>query len=639
MQEFHKQEPLRKIYSRITTFTKICQEHIIVTKPVSDINAKNRFHSVANLEVDATKFCDRARFNFDLNFDGGKSRPLRLRNKETSDSLRVKNFYESRSQEVLLGDMRKSRGGKARLSPAKKRKLSPRKSTLQHRQSLKRQDSPSEPSFSLSSSSQSSRVTRGANDSVIILSPTKAQPTNKSKSSPRGGPGVNPTMANSQHLKRIRLLDSSSTSTRSSGNETIDLVDDDDEEDYLDLLNEEEATIKPNVPKIEDKEIILLSDEDSKSELSELPAPVMPVGIITGGNEDCEIIAVKVVGTHDSTSRRKSLSNSGKFPVGQRKSLNLSYKNVKSAVDKAKKCISSNLAKTSGASHAIRKNKNKQKKGSQGPKMLGHGNRRPYLEFQTPVSMQKSKPPQRRPTSPIFLLDRELGPANRANRATNFQSGRPSHFPSTSSVWRRGPTSSRGMRETTPNPFFGRMPVPLLPPQQPLIPVEPNFISVPKTSQELRTPVDGSNVAMSHKGKKTFSCRGIQICVEFFKRRGHEVVAFVPQYRRKHSESEDTDILDAMETEGTVKFTPSREVGGKRIAAYDDRFIVQYAHLKEAIIISNDNFKDIYEEQPEWRETLKFRILQFTWMDEHCIMFPTDPMGRGGPNLETFLRF
>ena len=34
--------------------------------------------------------------------------------------------------------------------------------------------------------------------------------------------------------------------------------------------------------------------------------------------------------------------------------------------------------------------------------------------------------------------------------------------------------------------------------------------------------IDGSNVAMSHGNKETFSCRGLKLCVEWFKNRGHK---------------------------------------------------------------------------------------------------------------------
>lgn len=59
--------------------------------------------------------------------------------------------------------------------------------------------------------------------------------------------------------------------------------------------------------------------------------------------------------------------------------------------------------------------------------------------------------------------------------------------------------------------------------------------------------------------------------MDFFKRRGHDVIAVVPQFRRRQTESLDPEVLDALENQGLIRFTPSREVGGHRIASYDDR--------------------------------------------------------------------
>lgn len=92
--------------------------------------------------------------------------------------------------------------------------------------------------------------------------------------------------------------------------------------------------------------------------------------------------------------------------------------------------------------------------------------------------------------------------------------------------------------------------------------------------------VDGSNVAMSHGNKEVFSCLGIRLCVDWFKNRGHkDITVFVPKWRKESCRPDnpirDQDILNEMEKERMLVFTPSRLVGGKRTVCYDDRYILK----------------------------------------------------------------
>lgn len=86
------------------------------------------------------------------------------------------------------------------------------------------------------------------------------------------------------------------------------------------------------------------------------------------------------------------------------------------------------------------------------------------------------------------------------------------------------------------------------------------------SSTDLRPVViDGSNVAMSHGNKEVFSCRGIKICVDWFRARGHkEITVFVPKWRKEASRPDnpvvDQEILGELERDRLLVFTPSRLV-------------------------------------------------------------------------------
>lgn len=150
--------------------------------------------------------------------------------------------------------------------------------------------------------------------------------------------------------------------------------------------------------------------------------------------------------------------------------------------------------------------------------------------------------------------------------------------------------------------------------------------------------IDGSNVAIGHSNNRFFSVKGLQIAIEYFVKKGHKVTAFVPQYRKKYKETSDCKLLNKLADKGYVVFTPSREVNGRRITPYDDRYIIQYAAACEGIVVSSDNYRDLLTEKPEWRQTIEKRLLMPTWVGD-VLMFPQDPLGRNGPSLDCFLRF
>ncbi|MBN3321062.1 N4BP1 protein, partial [Atractosteus spatula] len=135
-----------------------------------------------------------------------------------------------------------------------------------------------------------------------------------------------------------------------------------------------------------------------------------------------------------------------------------------------------------------------------------------------------------------------------------------------------------------------------------------------------------------------FSCRGIAIAVESFWKRGHrDITVFVPQWRMKKDPlTTEQHFLTQLEALRLLSFTPAREVCGQRIASHDDRFLLHLAERTGGIIVTNDNLKEFVSMSESWKEIIKKRLLQFTFVEDY-FMIPDDPLGKNGPRLEEFL--
>ena len=78
--------------------------------------------------------------------------------------------------------------------------------------------------------------------------------------------------------------------------------------------------------------------------------------------------------------------------------------------------------------------------------------------------------------------------------------------------------------------------------------------------------------------------------------------------------------------------------------AYDDRYIVQNAAAKDGIIVSNDQFRDLMDEEESFKDAIENRLLNFNFVTDKdgisdTFMVPHDPRGKNGPRLEQFLMF
>ncbi|XP_022222746.2 uncharacterized protein LOC111074321 isoform X2 [Drosophila obscura] len=149
--------------------------------------------------------------------------------------------------------------------------------------------------------------------------------------------------------------------------------------------------------------------------------------------------------------------------------------------------------------------------------------------------------------------------------------------------------------------------------------------------------IDGSNVAFAHGNSNIFSSEGIKYCLQYFDKMGHNVKAVIPMFRKNATKSSNPELLDKLHKEGKIVFTPCKNLPGQMSTSYDDRFILQLAYEWNAAVVSNDNYRDLINENPAFKKIVETRVLGYSWCDNIFIL-PKDPYGRWGPTLDQILK-
>lgn len=148
--------------------------------------------------------------------------------------------------------------------------------------------------------------------------------------------------------------------------------------------------------------------------------------------------------------------------------------------------------------------------------------------------------------------------------------------------------------------------------------------------------IDGNNVAYAHTCGQAFSVKGLDICIQYFKKLGHEVKAVVPQYRLKKEKTTDQKLMEELYKNGDVLLSPSKNLPGQKSSSYDDRLIISVAEKFDGVVISNDNYCDLLAENESWKKIIETRVVGYTWAMD-AFFLPDDPYGRHGPKLKDML--
>ncbi|CRK96027.1 CLUMA_CG009466, isoform B [Clunio marinus] len=109
---------------------------------------------------------------------------------------------------------------------------------------------------------------------------------------------------------------------------------------------------------------------------------------------------------------------------------------------------------------------------------------------------------------------------------------------------------------------------------------------------------------------------------------GFQVKAIVPEFRVRFGKSSNYEIMKYLHEHGKLQCTASR--------AYDDRVLLEAAAKLDAAIVSNDYYRDLVDEKPEYLKIIKTRLIRYNWLFKE-LFITEDPYGRGGPLLKDIL--
>ena len=115
-----------------------------------------------------------------------------------------------------------------------------------------------------------------------------------------------------------------------------------------------------------------------------------------------------------------------------------------------------------------------------------------------------------------------------------------------------------------------------------------------------------------------------------------EIVIFL---KEPHMDEESRAICDHLYKIGVLHFTDKRWVGPERIVVDDDENILDYAYEKGGVIISLDQFRDAYKKWPQYRDVIKNRLLQFSFVQGDEFYVAPHPLGPKGPHREEIWKF
>lgn len=125
--------------------------------------------------------------------------------------------------------------------------------------------------------------------------------------------------------------------------------------------------------------------------------------------------------------------------------------------------------------------------------------------------------------------------------------------------------------------------------------------------------IDGVNVATAYSNYGTFSVRGLEIAIDFFENKGLQVKAVCPQNLTQRPKTDDQNGFHRLVKQRKIVLTPCKRLPTNIECCTHKKLILDITHAKDGVLISNDNFRDLLNENQKWNEVIRSKIHGYSW--------------------------
>nr|VZI01376.1 unnamed protein product [Spirometra erinaceieuropaei] len=167
-------------------------------------------------------------------------------------------------------------------------------------------------------------------------------------------------------------------------------------------------------------------------------------------------------------------------------------------------------------------------------------------------------------------------------------------------------------------------------------PSEPPHVPFAQPSRRLRPVIiDGANVAHADTSKPGFNAQNLRCALDYFLGRGHKDILIVLHGIRQGSCSA---VFTEAEMAKYFSFASCRRLSKETLIADDDSIILEFATKRNAVVISNDQYRDWISVRPEFRDVIENRLIPYSF-NSGVFVISHHPMGKRKPPLDEILAF